>query len=66
MEGKFVLPKKKLKHATDKRSTIVRLDVDAYNTLIDISNECTLPLGKIASLAIQYAYQNLAFEEEEE
>lgn len=65
MEG-FKLKRKKLPYTTNTDRTTIRVSVEAYNTLVDMANESTMAIGKIASKAIMYAYEHLEFEEEGE
>lgn len=62
--SKFVLPALNKKPSTNPRGEVVRIGTDAYNLLVEMSNESPLPMGKIASMAIEYAYGNLSYEKE--
>lgn len=64
--SKFVLPAKKRKPSENPRGEVIRISKDAYNTLTDMANCSTLPMSKIASLAIEYAFENLALENDTE
>ena len=63
--SKFVLPAKKRKPSENPRGEVIRINTEAYNLLVEMSNDSTLPIGRIAAEAIKYAYDNLAYEEEE-
>ena len=66
MENKFVLPAKKRRPSSNLRGEVVRIDLESYNLLVEMGNDSILPLGKIASKAIKYAYENLLLDKEEE
>ena len=46
--------------------TVVKLNPEAYNTLVDIYNESTLSLKQIASLLIVNAADRVVYDKEEE
>ena len=46
---KIVITGKRLEHLRPDQTPIVKLTEAAYNYLIDIANESTLPLNRIAS-----------------
>lgn len=62
----FVLPGRKRKYSNSANGEVIRIDADAYNALVEICNECPLPMKQIASAAIKYAYENITFEESED
>lgn len=62
---KFILPAKKRMPSNNPRGEVIRISSDAYNLLVDMGNESTLTMGKIASEAIAYAYEHLSLATEE-
>lgn len=46
----------------------MRVNKDAYNTLVDMANESTMSMSQIASKAIMFAFEHLeyGYEREEE
>lgn len=58
----FKLKRRKLEHSNGERNT-VRLTNEAYNVLVDMANESTISMSKIASKAVMYAYEHLEYEE---
>lgn len=62
---KFILSPRKIKYAKHKDGAKVRILSEAYNTLVDMANSSTMPMTKIASQAIQFAFDNLVYQEEE-
>ena len=58
----FVLTRPKTVYTQTSRPT-VKITAEAYNLLVDMTNESCMPLSHIASKAIQYAYEHLEFEE---
>lgn len=52
---KIIITGKRLEHLKDGQTPIVKLTPKAYNALIDIANESTLPLNRIASDIIEQA-----------
>ena len=62
---KFILSPRKIKYAKHKDEAKVRISSEAYNTLVDMANSSTMPMTKIASQAIQFAFDNLVYQEEE-
>jgi len=65
-DDKFILEAKKKEYASNSRDTLVRLNMEAYNTLVDMANDSVMPMSQIASKAIMYANKHLAYEESEE
>lgn len=63
---KFVLKGKKLHQTTDSTRTVVRVSQEAYNTLVEMANDSVLPMSKIASQAIMFAYDHLEYDRGEE
>ena len=63
---KFILTAKRKEYASNSRDTLVRLNVEAYNTLVDMANDSIMPMSQIASKAIMFANEHLAYEESEE
>ena len=61
----FVLPAKKRKPSNSIRGEVIRISTDAYNILVEMSNDSNLQMNRIASNAIEYAFENLVFEDEE-
>lgn len=61
----FVLKRPKVSYTQKSRPTI-KISSEAYNLLVDMTNESCMPLSHIASKAIQYAYEHLEFEERSE
>lgn len=47
------------------RGEVILISTDAYNILVEMSNDSNLPMNRIASKAIEYAFENLVFEDEE-
>lgn len=64
--SRFVLPARKRKPSKKPQGEVVRISANAYNCLIEIAKDTTLPIGHIASRAIEYAYENLELEQGEE
>lgn len=63
MSDDFVLIGKKLPYAdSDKRNSVIRVDKEVYNVLVDMANESGLPISKVASQAVMYAYDHLRYE----
>ena len=60
---KFVLEARKIEYAKHTEGAKVRLSTEAYNTLVDMTNASTVPMSKIASQAIMYAFENLSLQE---
>ncbi|MGN0472245.1 MAG: hypothetical protein ACI4F8_05315 [Lachnospiraceae bacterium] len=60
---KFVLPAHKKRTAAGKE--LVRLTPEAYGMLLEMTNESTLPMRRIASAAIAFAYEHLELIREE-
>lgn len=65
MKETFKIPPRKKKYSNCSNGEVIRISADAYNVLVEMTGESTLPISKIASMAIIYAYENLEFEEEE-
>ena len=62
MEGKIIIRAKKRAYLTEGKEPIVRLSVKAYNKLVDLSNECGLPIAKIASQIIEQGSELVEYE----
>ena len=56
--GKFVLERNK-KERTPKKHEVVKVNAEAYNALVEMSNTSGLPLAQIASKCILYAFENM-------
>ena len=67
-QEKFVLTPLKRTYTENKKGETVRVSKDAYNTLVDMTNESTMSMSQIASKAIMFAFEHLeyGFEKEEE
>ena len=61
MASKFVLTPIKRQHTQNKKGETVRVHKDAYNILVDMTNESTFSMSQIASKAIMFAYEHLEY-----
>lgn len=52
----------KAKGYTDKRSEVIRVSQEAYNTVIDIYNETSLSLSELASLLILESAKRVVYD----
>lgn len=59
------IPAKRRKPIPDGQRAVVRVDSSAYNALVDIYNESTLPMSVIASMLICNAAGRVQFVKEE-
>ena len=59
---KFILKGRKLEYIRKGEQPVIRISADAYNALVDMANESGLPIGHIASKAINYASRNVVYE----
>ena len=66
MDKRIHIPGKKLQKLKPGQQAVVRLSPEAYDELIDIANESSLPVGKVASLIIMQAKDLIVFDREEE
>lgn len=64
--SKFILPGRPRRKSNKANGEVIRIDSDSYNLLAEMSQDSGYPVGKIASLAIKYAYTDLSYEIEEE
>ena len=64
--GAIYIPLKRKKHILDAKRTVVRIDPKAYNALVDIYNDSTLPMSVIASMLILDAAGRVQFVKEDE
>lgn len=55
--NKIIIAGKRLEHLKPGKTPIVKLTDKAYNYLVDIANESTLPLNRIASDIIEQAVE---------
>lgn len=63
---KIIIPAKKMQHATDgKNRCLVRLSVEAYNTIVDIYNESSMSMSQVTSTIIMQAKDHIVFEKED-
>ena len=60
------IPAKRRKPIPERQRAVVRVDSSAYNALVDIYNESTLPMSVIASMLICNAAGRVQFVKEEE
>ena len=60
------IPAKRRKPIPDGQRAVVRVDSSAYNALVDIYNESTLPMSVIASMRICNAAGRVQFVKEDE
>lgn len=66
MNGKIHIPGRQLPKLRPGQQPVVRLTPEAYDILIDIVNESSLPMTKVASLIITQAKDLIVFDKEEE
>lgn len=60
------IPAKRRMTIPDGQRAVVRVSSDAYNALVDIYNESTLPMAQIASMLICDAAKRVQFVKEDE
>ena len=60
------IPAKQRKPVPENQRVVVRIDAKAYNALVEIYNESTLPMSAIASLLICEAAKRVEYIKEEE
>lgn len=63
-DGKIHIPARTKTYVNNNRAQI-RVNMDAYNTLVDIYNESTLSITQIASMLILDAAERVVFDKEE-
>ena len=56
----FVLQRRRLEYSNTNRNTI-KISQEAYNSLVDMANESSMPMKDIASQAIVYAFNHLEY-----
>lgn len=61
MNDKFILAPIKRPYTENKKGETVRVHKDAYNTLVDMTNESTMSMSQIVSKAIMFAYEHLEY-----
>ena len=61
MADKFILKPIKRQHTQNGKGAMVRLHKNAYNILVDMTNESTFSMSQIASKAIMFAYEHLEY-----
>ena len=66
MNGKIHIPGRQLPKLRPGQQPVVRLTPEAYDILIDIVNESSLPMTKVASLIITQAKDLIVFDKEDE
>ena len=54
-EDKIVIPAKTLQHLHPGKVGMVKLTPEAYNAIVDLTNECGMTLSRIASTIIVQA-----------
>ncbi|MBR0380852.1 MAG: hypothetical protein IJH71_00230 [Eubacterium sp.] len=64
-DGKVHLPGRTIPYCKPGQQPIVRLTVEAYNALIDITNASSLSVGKVASEIILQSQDRIVYEKEE-
>lgn len=57
----FVLPKSYVNPSRGKGTEVIRVNSNAYDLLVEMQNETGIPIAKIASKAVEYAYENLKY-----
>ena len=65
-KDRFVLAPIKREYTDNKKGETVRVSKDAYNTLVDMSNESSMSMSQIVSKAIMFAYERLEYGYEKE
>lgn len=60
------IPAKRRQPIPTGQRAVVRVNSDAYNALVDIYNESTLPMAQIASMLICNAAQRVRLVKEED
>lgn len=65
-DGKIHIPGKKRKPLQAGQAPIIRISVEAYNTLVDICNESTLSMSLVASMVIMQSKDNIVYDREVE
>lgn len=64
MADKFIVPaRRKIKDSSN--GCVVRVPREAYNALVDMYNESTLSMTKLAGMAIMYAAKNVVYEKQD-
>lgn len=61
-EKAIVIKARPLAYLRSKRQPVVRLKPDAYNQLVDFSNESGVPIGIIATEIIRQAAELVVFD----
>ena len=64
-DGKIHLPGRTIPYCKPGQQPIVRLTVEVYNALIDITNASALSVGKVASEIILQSQDRIVYEKEE-
>lgn len=59
--GVIYIPARKKKHILDAKRSVARIGSKAYNALVDIYNDSTLPMAQIASMLICDAAARVEF-----
>ncbi len=62
-DGKIHVPARRREPVST--SQVVRISAEAYNALVEIYNECTLPMKELASLIIVESVDRVVFDKEE-
>lgn len=65
-DNKIHIPGRRRKPLQEGKTPVVRLSVEAYNTLVDIYNESTLSMAQVASAIIMQSKDNIVYDKEEE
>lgn len=65
-DGYIYIPAKRRQPIPTGQRAVVRVNSDAYNALVDIYNESTLPMAQIASMLICNAAQRVRLVKEED
>lgn len=64
MNKKIHLPGRTIPYCKPGQQPVVRLTVEAYNVLTDITNSSSLSLGRVASEIILQAQDSIVFDKE--
>lgn len=59
------IPGRKKQPATEKDNPVVKVSPEAYNALVEIYNESTISMKKIASLLILESSKHVVYDKEE-
>ena len=65
-KDRFILAPLKREYTENKKGESVRINKEAYNTLVDMANESTMSMCQIASKAIMFAFEHLEYGYEKE